>query len=77
MSTTSTPNDLTSQLRRRQETDRKQVEETAARELARLGENLSAVANDARVPSRPIRRRRPGGCANSCSGHGCGRWWPA
>lgn len=47
MSTTSDPNDLTSRLRRQLETDRKQIEETAARELERLGENLSAVASGA------------------------------
>ena len=47
MSTTSDRNDLTSRLRRRMETDRKQIEETAARELERLGENLSAVASGA------------------------------
>ena len=47
MSTTSNPNDLNSRLRRRMEADRRQIEETAARELARLGENLSAVANGA------------------------------
>ena len=47
MSETSSRSDLTSRLRRRLETDRKQIEETAARELARLGENLSAVASGA------------------------------
>ena len=47
MSTTSTPNDLTSRLRRRLETDRQQIEETAACELQRLGERLSAVASGA------------------------------
>ena len=47
MSTTSTPNNLNSRLQRRMEADRRQIEETAARELARLGENLSAVASDA------------------------------
>ena len=47
MSTTSTPNDLTSRLRQRMETDRGQIEETAARELERLGESLSAVASGA------------------------------
>ncbi|WP_423930765.1 hypothetical protein [Candidatus Palauibacter sp.] len=47
MSTTSTPNDLTSRLRHRMETDRQQIEETAAREFERLGENLSAVASGA------------------------------
>ncbi|MCY4399815.1 MAG: hypothetical protein OXE96_10815 [Gemmatimonadetes bacterium] len=47
MSTTSTPNDLNSRLQRRMEADRRQIEETAARELARLGENLSAVASGA------------------------------
>ena len=47
MSTTSTPNDLNSRLRRRMETDRRRIEEIAARELARLGENLSAVASGA------------------------------
>ena len=47
MSTTSTPNDLTSRLRQRMETDRRQIEETAARELERLGESLNAVASGA------------------------------
>ena len=47
MNETSSPNDLTSRLRSRLEADRRQIEETAARELARLGENLSAVANGA------------------------------
>ncbi len=47
MSTTSTPNDLNSRLQRRMEADRRQIEEAAARELARLGENLSAVASGA------------------------------
>ena len=47
MSMTSSPNDLTSRLRSRLETDRKQIEETAARELRQLGESLSAVRSDA------------------------------
>ena len=47
MSETSSPNDLTSRLRSRLETDRKQIEETAARELKQLGESLSAVRSDA------------------------------
>ena len=47
MSTTSTPNDLTSRLHHRMEADRQQIEETAARELERLGERLNAVASDA------------------------------
>ena len=47
MSETSSPNDLTSRLRSRLEADRKQIEDAAARELARLGENLSAVASGA------------------------------
>ena len=47
MSTTSSPNDLTSRLRSRLETDRKQIEEAAARELKWLGESLSAVASGA------------------------------
>ena len=47
MSETSSPNDLTSRLQSRLETDRKQIEETAARELKRLGESLSAVRSDA------------------------------
>ena len=44
---TSTPNELTSRLRRRLETDHRQIEETAASELRRLGESLSAVVNGA------------------------------
>ena len=47
MSMTSGPNDLTSRLRRRLKTDRREIEETAARELERLGERLSAVASGA------------------------------
>ena len=47
MSETSSPNDLTSRLRSRLETDRQRIEDAAARELARLGENLSAVASGA------------------------------
>ena len=47
MNTTSDPNDLTSRLRRRMETDRKQIEETAARELKRLGGSLSGVVSGA------------------------------
>ena len=47
MSEISSPNDLTSRLRTRLEDDRRRIEETAARELARLGESLSAVASGA------------------------------
>ena len=47
MSETSSPGDLTSRLRSRLEADRQRIEDAAARELARLGENLSAVANGA------------------------------
>ena len=47
MNETSSPNDLTSRLRSRLEGDRRRIEDAAARELARLGENLSAVANGA------------------------------
>ena len=47
MSKTSTPSDLTSRLRQRLEVDRQRIEETAARELARLGESLSTVASAA------------------------------
>ena len=47
MNETSNPSDLTSRLRSRLEADRKEIEETAKRELARLGENLSAVASGA------------------------------
>ena len=47
MSTTSTPNELTSRLRRRLETDWRQIEETAGRERERLGESLSAIASGA------------------------------
>ena len=44
---TSNPNDVTSRLRSRLEADRRQIEETAASELRRLGESLNAVASDA------------------------------
>ena len=47
MSETSSPNDLTSRLRSRLEDDRKEIEETATRELRRLGESLGAVRSDA------------------------------
>ena len=47
MSETSSPNDLNFRLRSRPETDRKQIEETAAREFRQLGESLSAVRSDA------------------------------
>ena len=50
---TSSPNDLTSRLRSRLETDRKQIEETAARELKQLGESLRAPSEATRcVPSK-------------------------
>ena len=44
---TSTPNELTSRLRRRLEADHREIEETAANELQRLGGSLSAVVDDA------------------------------
>ena len=44
---TSTPSELTSRLRRRLEADHQQIEETAASELRRRGESLSAVVDDA------------------------------
>ena len=47
MNETSSPGDLTSRLRSRLEADRRRIEDAAARELARLGENLSAVASGA------------------------------
>jgi len=47
MNETSSPGDLTSRLRNRLEADRRRIEDEAARELARLGENLSAVASGA------------------------------
>ena len=47
MSETSSPGDLTSRLRSRLEADRRRIEDEAARELARLGESLSAVASGA------------------------------
>ena len=47
MSMTSSPNDLTSRLRTRLEADRREIEETARRELEQLGESLSAVASGA------------------------------
>ena len=47
MSTTSDPNVLTSRLRQRLETDRRQIEETAVRELERLGARSGAVASGA------------------------------
>ena len=47
MNETSSLGDLTSRLRSRLEADRRRIEDEAARELARLGENLSAVASGA------------------------------
>ena len=47
MNETSSPGDLTSRLRSRLVADRRRIEDEAARELARLGENLSAVASGA------------------------------
>ena len=47
MNETSSPGDLTSRLRNRLEADRRRIEDEAARELARLGENLSAIASGA------------------------------
>ena len=47
MNETSSPGDLTSRLRSRLEADRRRIEDEAARELARLGESLSAVASGA------------------------------
>ncbi|MCY3746325.1 MAG: hypothetical protein OXH05_08835 [Acidobacteria bacterium] len=44
---TSNPNDWTARLRSRMAADRRQIEETAASELRRLGESLRTVANDA------------------------------
>ena len=47
MNETSSPNDLTSQLRHRLEADQQRIEEAAVRELEPLGESLSAVASGA------------------------------
>ena len=47
MSRTSNRNDLSARLRSRMETERRQIEETTASELRRLGERSRAVANDA------------------------------
>ena len=47
MSRTSNPSDLTARLRSRMAAERRQIEETAASEQRRLGENLRAVANGA------------------------------
>ena len=44
---TFSPNDLTSRLRRWLETERQEIEETAASELPRLGGSLNAVVSDA------------------------------
>ena len=46
MSMTSNPNELTARVRNRLEADRRQIEETTANEVRRLGENLRAVASD-------------------------------
>ena len=46
MSRTSNPNDLSARLRSRMEADRRQIEETTASELRRLGANLRAVVSD-------------------------------
>ena len=47
MSMTSNPNDLSARVRNRMAADRRMIEETAASEQRRLGENLHAVANGA------------------------------
>ena len=44
---TSTPNELTSRLRRRLEAEHREIEETVASELRRRGESLRAVVDDA------------------------------
>ena len=44
---TSSGNDLTDRLRRRLETERREIEELTASELARLGENSRRVARNA------------------------------
>ena len=44
---TSTPNELTSRLRRRLEAEHRQIEEATEGELRRLGASLSAVVNNA------------------------------
>ena len=44
---TSSQSDLTERLRQKLETERLEIEATASRELRRLGESLSAAANDA------------------------------
>ena len=46
-SMTWTPNDLTARLQRRLENERRQIEETAASELRRLGESLRSIASGA------------------------------
>ena len=68
MSMTSNPNDVTFRLRSRLEADRRQMEETAASELRRLGESLRAVASGAlRTIEADTDAWRPHGCARSCS----------
>ena len=47
MERTSTANDLTERLRRRLETERREIEELTASELGRLGENSRRVARNA------------------------------
>ncbi|MCY4600658.1 MAG: hypothetical protein OXF27_12160 [Acidobacteria bacterium] len=44
---TSSQNDLAARLRRKLETDRREIEETATAELQRLGESLSSAASSA------------------------------
>ena len=44
---TSSQSDLTERLRQKLETERLEIEQTARRELRRLGESLNGVANDA------------------------------
>ncbi len=46
MSRTSNPNDLTTRVRSRMASDRRQIEETTTSELRRLGANLRAVVSD-------------------------------
>ena len=47
MERTSSPNDLTERLRRRLESERREIEELTASELGRLGENSRRVARNA------------------------------
>ena len=70
---TSNANDLTGRLRKRLEDERREIEELAASELERLGENSRRVArNVLHTIERDTAVAQPVGCARCCSRPGSG-----